>query len=82
MGQLFHFGPPSEKAGLAGTALLVVFLDILESLTHTRMRKVAQKFPHKKDFASIVVCIPRELSYTTGAFCYHCMRGNCAKMDT
>ena len=37
--------------------------------------QTAAKVRIEKRVASIGVCIPRELSYTTGAFRYHCTRG-------
>ena len=69
------FAPPGQKkAGFSRWALLVVCLDIAGEVFRIRAQTAA-KVRTEKRVASIVVCIPRELSYTTRAFRYHCTRG-------
>ena len=70
-----------KKAGFSRGALLVAFLDIVGKVSRVRAQ-TAEKCRTENRAASIGVCIPRELSYTTGAFRYHCTRGKCAKLDT
>ena len=66
--------PGQKKAGFSCGALLVAFLELVGEVFRIRAQ-TAEKCRTENRVASIVVCIPRELSYTTRAFRYHCTRG-------